>query len=70
MTQSTQLRFTVPDMDCGGCISSITAAVQRVDASASVTADLKTKFVVVGSLVEGSKIAAAIENAGYTVKEG
>jgi copper chaperone len=70
MTQSTKLQFTVPDMDCDGCVSSITAAVQRIDAGATVAADLETKFVVVGTVVEGNKIAAAIEDAGYTVKAG
>jgi copper chaperone len=70
MPQSVQLQFTVPDMDCEGCVSSITAAVKRIDAGASVAADLKTKLVVVGSAVDGQEIAAAIEDAGYTVEAG
>ncbi len=70
MTPSTSLQFTVPDMDCEGCVSSITAAVQRIDAGASVAADLTTKHVVVGSVVDGREIATAIEDAGFTVKAG
>eukprot|EP01037_Dinobryon_pediforme_P010811 gene10811-10890_t len=36
-------RFTIPDMDCEGCIASITKAVHRIDANAIVHADLTTK---------------------------
>jgi copper chaperone CopZ len=68
MAQSTPLQFTVPDMDCESCISSITTAVKRIDADASVTADLATKHVVIGSDVEAHEIAAAIEDAGFTVQ--
>lgn len=68
MAQSTPLQFIVPDMDCEGCVSSITRAVQRLDADASVSADLTTKHVIVGSTVEAHEIAHAIEGAGFTVK--
>jgi copper chaperone len=68
MAESTPLQFTVPDMDCEGCVLSITAAVKRLDADASVTADLATKHVVIGSGVEAHEIAGAIEGAGFTVK--
>ncbi len=68
MAQSTPLQFIVPDMDCEGCVSSITNAVQKLDADASVTADLESKQVVIGSTVEAHEIATAIEGAGFTVK--
>jgi copper chaperone len=68
MAQSAPIQFTVSDMDCQSCVSSITAAVKRVDAGASVAADLGTKHVVVGSSVEAHEIADAIESAGFTVK--
>jgi copper chaperone CopZ len=68
MAASVPLKFTVPDMDCAGCVASITAAVKRIDAHASVTADLETKHVVVGSALAAHEISTAIEDAGYTVK--
>jgi copper chaperone len=67
MAAAAPLKFTVSDMDCAGCIASITAAVTRIDAHASVTADLETKDVVVASTLPAHEIAAAIEDAGYTV---
>jgi copper chaperone len=68
MAESTPLQFTVPDMDCESCIAAITTAVRRIDAQASIAADLETKHVVIGSTVEAHEVAAAIEDAGFTVK--
>ena len=68
MASLTQQQFTVPDMDCQSCVSSITAAVQRLDGRAIIAADLKTKHVVVGSKAEAHEIMHAIEGAGFTVK--
>jgi len=68
MAMSTPLQFEVPDMDCESCISSIEAAVHKVDASASVSADLATKQVVIGGNGEAHEFMAAIEAAGFTVK--
>lgn len=67
MAEPHALQFTVPDMDCEGCIASITAAVKRIDAKASVTADLETKYVIIDSTIAAPELTAAIENAGYTV---
>jgi copper chaperone CopZ len=68
MANSTPLQFDVPDMDCDACVASITKAVQRVDPKASVSADLATKRVVIGTEGESHEFIAAIEDAGYTVK--
>ena len=68
MAELNTLHLTVPDMDCQGCVSSITAAVKRIDADASVAADLETKQVVVGSVVDPHEVAAVIEKAGFTVR--
>ncbi|HQT65234.1 MAG: hypothetical protein B7Z75_11170 [Acidocella sp. 20-57-95] len=67
MTETTTHNFDVPDMDCDGCVASIQKAVYRLDAAASVVADLTTKRVVVGSTASTNAIKAAIENAGYDV---
>lgn len=68
MAEAAALQFIVPDMDCQGCVSSITDAVHKLDAAASVTADLQTKHVAVGSTMAAARIAQAIEGAGFTVK--
>ncbi len=60
--------FTVPDMDCQGCVASITQAVKKLDNTASIAADLATKHVVVGSTAEAQAVAQAIEGAGFTVQ--
>ena len=68
MAMPTPLQFDVPDMDCQSCVKSITAAVHRVDAHAHVSADLKTKRVVIGGESEAHAFVSAIEAAGFTVK--
>jgi copper chaperone len=61
-------RFTIPDMDCDGCVASITRAVQKLDAAASVKADLATKLVEIASVVPAAQLQSAIDAAGYTVQ--
>ncbi len=67
MAQSTPLQFDVPDMERDSCVALITSAVQRVDPTAHIMADLHTKRVVIGSEASAPDIAAAISNAGFTV---
>ena len=69
MTTSPALHFTVPDMDCGGCVRSITEAIHRLDPAAKVEADLETKLVSVGGEAEVASYAGAIEDAGFTVEK-
>jgi copper chaperone len=59
------LTFDVPDMDCGSCVRAITAAVHRLDAAASVDADLAAKRVRIGT-DSALDFAKAIEAAGFT----
>ena len=61
--------FNVPDMDCGGCVRAITDAVHRLDAAATVQADLTTKRVSIGT-ASGEDFGKAIEAAGFTVAAG
>jgi len=68
MAEPTALQITVPDMDCQGCVASITAAVKRIDAHASVAADLQTKHVSIDSRIAAHELTAAIENAGFKVE--
>ncbi len=63
-------QFTVPDMDCGGCVRSITEAIHKVDPAAKVEADLGTKLVKIGGAAEAAVYAKAIEGAGFDVENG
>ena len=60
-------QFTIPDMDCDGCIASITRAVTRQDAQAKVQADLATHAVAIQSHLDDDALAKLIDAAGYTV---
>jgi copper chaperone CopZ len=61
-------RFTIPDMTCEGCVGSVTRAVQAVDATARVAADLESHTVEIDSPFAAEAIAAAIAEAGFTVR--
>ncbi|NTC12573.1 heavy-metal-associated domain-containing protein, partial [Agrobacterium tumefaciens] len=41
------LRFTVPNMTCGGCAKSVTKAIQSLDASAVISTDPSKREVLV-----------------------
>jgi copper chaperone len=58
--------YTVPDMDCGGCVASITRAIKTLDDAATVQADLNTKHVEIVSRLSAETIRSAIEDAGFT----
>jgi copper chaperone len=60
-----KLQLKVPNMTCGGCVSSITQAIKTVDASAIVQGDPKTKTVWVETQAPETAIKAAIAQAGY-----
>ena len=58
--------FTVSDMTCGGCVSAITKAVQRVAPTAQVAADLATKQVRISGAKSTDNLQAAIADAGFS----
>ena len=58
--------FTVSDMTCGHCVSTITRAIQDVDSSAKVKIDLGKRVVGIGSDRPASEFLAAIRAAGYS----
>lgn len=60
--------FIVPDMHCDGCIASMTKAIQAIDPHARVTADLVRHEVDVTSHQPAEALAAAIEDAGFSVQ--
>ena len=60
------IQFTVNDMTCGHCASTITRAVTEVDASGVCEIDLATKRVRIESSRPAEDFREAIEEAGYT----
>ncbi|GFE69420.1 heavy-metal-associated domain-containing protein [Chroococcus sp. FPU101] len=61
------LQLTVPNMACSACGDTITKAIQKIDANATVKADPKTKLVSVDTSASPTEIKQAIQNAGYTI---
>ncbi len=62
------VKFSVPEMHCGGCIASVTQAVLRGDPAAKVSASLTTHLVEVRSSLQPSRLASLIEDAGFVAK--
>lgn len=59
-------RFKVSKMGCGGCVKSVTRAVQAIEPAARVEVDLGAKLVTVtGASAPAERIAQAIIAAGY-----
>jgi copper chaperone CopZ len=67
--ESSMTHFTIPDMDCQGCVGAITRAIKAQDAGATVQANLETHLVEVTSTLSSDTIAAAIDAAGFTVQK-
>jgi len=63
----TTLTVTVPDMACSACVNTITQAVQALDATATVQADVTAKTVAIEAQAEAEALTQAIVQAGYTV---
>jgi copper chaperone len=61
------LQLKVPNMACSACGETITKAIKAVDATATVTADPKTKLVSIETEVSEAVVKQAISDAGYSV---
>jgi len=60
--------YTVEGMTCGHCVSAVTAEVSAVPGVTGVQVDLDTRQVTVaGEAFEDAAVAAAIDEAGYTL---
>ena len=61
-----ELRFQVPGMTCGHCVTAVKTELMGVSGVDSVEIDLDSKQVVVhGSAVDLQAIIAAVDEAGY-----
>jgi len=59
--------FHVPDIHCDACIHALTTAVRDLDSRATLQADLTTKRVHIETTASQAAVAAAIQDAGFTV---
>jgi copper chaperone CopZ len=61
--------FTVAGMTCGHCQSAVTEEISAVDGVETVSVDLTTGTVTVTAdrAVDRADIAAAVDEAGYSV---
>lgn len=62
------MKFQIESMTCGGCVRRVTAAVQSVDASATVSANVAEHSVDIQSTSTQQALMDALETAGYPAK--
>ncbi len=62
------IEFQVEGMSCQHCVAAVTKAVRALDADAHVQVELQNGLVRVESKETADRLAAAIDEAGYTVK--
>ncbi|MEB0135605.1 heavy-metal-associated domain-containing protein [Actimicrobium sp. CCC2.4] len=63
------LRFTIPNMHCGGCAKSVTKALLSADPQARIETDLPAHEVRVDSTLDGSVLLAVLSEAGYPASQ-
>jgi copper chaperone len=59
------MQFYIENMTCGGCVRSVTRAIQSVDPAAVVNADTGTHKVEVTSASPRERLVAALTEVGY-----
>jgi copper chaperone CopZ len=60
----------VEGMSCGGCVVSVERALERVPGVARVNVSLATQVATVeGAGIDPARLRAAIEDAGYEVRD-
>ncbi|WP_426014982.1 heavy-metal-associated domain-containing protein [Caulobacter sp. DWR2-3-1b2] len=59
------LRYTIENMTCGHCVTTVTKAVQGVDAGAVVRADVPGQGLEIDTNASSEAIRAAVAAAGY-----
>ncbi len=59
------IELTLPNMTCGHCVRTVTAAVQRVDAQAKLDVDLPQHKVHIESAQEAEMFRKALAEEGY-----
>jgi len=58
--------YRVDGMTCGGCVASVTKAIQLRAAAAKVEVDLDKHLVTVEGIDDDALVEDAVEGAGFT----
>jgi len=68
----TEQTYTVEGMTCAHCAGAVSREVRRIDGIREVRVDVSTGTLTVEAtgVVSGDAIAAAVDEAGYTVVAG
>lgn len=59
------MKFTVPNMTCGGCARGVTATIKALDADAVVNINVETKLVDVQTTQSFDAVSAALTEDGF-----
>jgi len=59
------MQLNIDDMSCGGCVSSITEALQQLDAGLTIVADLESRSIEVTTDLPEERVREALAAAGY-----
>ncbi|PSM45854.1 heavy metal transporter [Chroococcidiopsis sp. CCALA 051] len=59
------IQLKVPKLACAACVDTVTQAVKKVDATAKVEAEPKTKMVSIETQRSAAEIENAIAAVGY-----
>ncbi len=59
------MKLAIDAMHCGGCVRSVTRAVQALDPAARVAADLDAKRIEVETARAPEDVVAALDKAGF-----
>ena len=57
--------FSIPDMSCGHCVSTVRKTIAAVDAQAVAEIDLDGHMATIESQQDAAVFAAALNDAGY-----
>lgn len=60
-----KLQLKVPNISCGGCVSTITEAIKKVDSNATVQGNSQAKTISVETQSSEAEIKTAMANIGY-----
>jgi copper chaperone len=60
-----KLQLKVPNISCGGCVSTITEAIKKVDSNATVQGNSQAKTISVETQFPETEIKAVMANIGY-----
>ena len=61
------MHFHIENMTCGGCVRSVTRAIQSVDSAAQVSADPATRKVDIVTTAPREQLQSVLAAAGFAV---